>query len=303
MTLQQLHYILALDAHRHFGRAAEACHVTQATLSMMVQKLEQELGCRLFDRSRQPIVPTDLGARIVAQAREVVRQAERLQELAADERQGLQGELHLGIIPTLAPYLLPALLGALGAAYPGLRLHMAEHTTAVLIDKLRTGTLDMALLSTPLAEAGLRQEALFDEPFRLYAAPAEQGTPLPAHPKQLDPAKLWLLEEGHCMRDQVLAFCQLARRQPANERPVYQAGSIETLRQLVDQLGGYTVVPALAVATFGPEAEARVHPFAAPAPSRQISLVCAESYPRERLLLAVANTARQVGLGKLRVES
>lgn len=291
MTLQQLTYILAIDQHRHFARAAEACHVTQATLSMMVQKLEAELEVQIFDRSRQPVEPTPLGRRILEQARAVLHQATGLQELVREEREGLQGELRLGIIPTLAPYLLPPFLSRFAEEHPGVRLHVSEHTTATLVEKLRAGQLDMALLSTPLHEPALREQPLFQEAFVLYVGPDEKLPKGPLTPKALDVDRLWLLEEGHCMRDQVLSLCELnRRREEGGARLLYQAGSIETLRHLVDHQGGFTLLPEMAARHLSSELQARVHRFASPEPMREIGLVSLATYPRRRRLEAVRKT-------------
>lgn len=288
MTLQQLTYILAIDQHRHFARAADACHVTQATLSMMVQKLEAELEVQIFDRSRQPVEPTPLGRKILEQARAVVQQAAGLQELVREEREGLRGELRLGIIPTLAPYLLPPFLSRFAEQYPAVRLHVSEHTTATLVEKLRSGQLDMALLSTPLHEHGLREKALFQEAFVLYVGPDEHLPKGPLTPKALDVDRLWLLEEGHCMRDQVLSLCELnRRREEGGARLLYQAGSIETLRHLVDHQGGFTLLPEMATRHLSPEQKARIHRFTSPEPAREVGLVSLATYPRRRLLEAV----------------
>ena len=287
MTLQQLSYILAIDQHRHFARAAEACHVTQATLSMMVQKLEAELGVKLFDRTRQPVVPTALGERVLAQARVVVQQADHLRELVAAEQEGITGEVRIGVIPTLAPYLMPGFLKRFGAAHPAVTVHIHELTTEVLLARLKAGVLDTGLLATPLQDSSLLEDVLFYEAYVLYTGqdePAEEG---PVNPKMLDVSRLWILEEGHCMRADVLSLCALNRRKQAASKHLYQAGSIETLKNLVDIHGGYTILPERALVTFSPEQQARVRRFNTPEPKREISLVYAQTYPKKKLVAAV----------------
>ncbi len=283
MTIQQLEYLVALDYTRQFQAAAERCFVTQPALSMQVQKLEAELGVVLFERGRRGITPTGIGAKVIARAREALRTVGQLREEVAIEKGEEVGELRLGVIPTVAPYVLPGLLGALAPAYPGLRVRVEELPTADLTTRLLDHRLDIGLLSTPLAERALRELPVFDEPFLLELSP---GHPLstitdPLTAAALDPAELWLLQQGHCLRAQVLQVCGAA---PLAQRPLtYESGSIETLRRLVRQHGGYTLVPELAVI-----GELDTNPllrrFAAPEPVREISLVVHNTFVRLPLL-------------------
>ncbi len=280
MNLQQLEYLAALDAHRHFGKAAAECHVTQPTLSMMVQKIEEELGVKFFDRSRQPIVPTQAGERLLAQVRVILREVERLREMALEEELNLTGELRIGIIPTLSPYLLPLFLPDFVKRYPSIHLKITERVTDTLVDSLHKGFLDAAILATPLDDPVLREDVLFYEAFVVYSShdyPKEYLLP-----EDIDTSELWLLEEGHCLRGQIMRLCELREQQhPSVE---YQAGSLETLKHLVDAQHGITILPELSVRTLTPAQQTKVKRFAAPEPVREISLVTHRQAVKERLL-------------------
>ncbi|MCS7037427.1 MAG: hydrogen peroxide-inducible genes activator [Saprospiraceae bacterium] len=283
MNLQQLEYLAALDAHRHFGKAAAECFVTQPTLSAMVQKIEEELGVKFFDRSRQPIVPTDAGERLLPQVRIILREIERLREMARQEEHSLTGELRLGIIPTLSPYLLPLFLPNFVEKYPTIHLKVTERVTDVLIDNLHKSLLDAAILATPLNDPMLREEVLFYEAFVVYSSHD--------YPKEylltedIDASDLWLLEEGHCFRSQIMQLCELREKQHLSVE--YQAGSLETLKHLVDAQHGVTILPELALRTLTPAQMTKVKRFAAPEPVREISLVTHRHVVKERLLEAL----------------
>jgi LysR family hydrogen peroxide-inducible transcriptional activator len=284
MTLQQLEYIVAIDTHRHFTKAAAACFVTQPTLSGMVKKLEEELGVVIFDRTKSPVVPTAEGTVLIEQARVVLKEAAALQRLAQHTRDTGGGELRIGAIPTLAPYLLPLFLGDLLAQYPDIHLTIEELTTDVIVDRLARETLDVGLLATPLGVAGLRERPLFREQFLVYAAPGEQvARKRYLLPSDIDPDRLWLLEEGHCMRSQVLRLCEL-RKAGARANLAYLSGSISSLVRMVDTQGGLTIVPELATLTMTAEQRSRLFPFKAPAPAREISVVTYRHFLKGMLL-------------------
>lgn len=280
MNLQQLEYLAALDLHRHFGKAAAECFVTQPTLSAMVQKIEDELGVKFFDRSRQPIVPTEAGERLLPQVRAILREVERLREMAREEEHSLTGELRIGIIPTLSPYLLPLFLPDFIQKYPTIHLKISERLTDTLIDSLHKGLLDAAILATPLNDAMLQESVLFYEAFVVYSSHD--------YPKEylltedIEAGELWLLEEGHCFRSQILRLCELHERQHLSVE--YQAGSLETLKYLVDAQHGITILPELALSTLTPTQMAKVKRFAAPEPVREVSLVTHRHVVKERLL-------------------
>lgn len=288
MTLQQLEYIVAVDQHRHFGRAAEACFVTQPTLSMMIQKLEQELNVQLFDRRQQPVAPTTIGREIIEQARRVLAEARRLQELVRERCEEIGGTIRLGIIPTLAPYLLPHFLRRFLRHYPGISLEIEEMTTTSIIEHLRDERLDLGLLVTPLQADGIAEWPLFYERFYVYVSEAEplfqKQYLLPAN---LNPSKLWILEEGHCFRSQVLNLCQLRDDRPNGDRLKIEAGSFETVMRLVEHYQGLTVIPELLVLQLSENKRQRVREFADPAPVREVSLVALEHFPRRRVVDAL----------------
>lgn len=289
MTLTQLEYLVAVDTHRHFARAAEACFVTQPSLSMQLQKLEEELGVRLFDRSHQPATPTTIGIDVVRQARLILQQCRQLKALIEEQRDGLTGELRLGVIPTIAPYLLPLFLPHFLKTYPDLRLSITELTTDALTEHLKAEILDVGLLVTPLNDLELTEHPLFYEELVVYTSPQSALFEKKyAVPEEIDPAQLWLLEEGHCLRSQIENLCQLRRKASAEGQFAYQTGSLETLRRLVESNQGLTILPELATQDFTDEQMELVRYFQAPAPVREVSLVTRKHYARQRVVQALA---------------
>lgn len=285
MNLSQLEYIVAIDNHRHFVTAAEKCFVTQATLSMMIKKLEEELKLKIFDRSRQPVQPTSEGCEIILRARLILAEVNRLKSYANELEGEMSGELHLGIIPTLAPYLLPLFLRSFSKKFPDVKLFIKELVTPEIVKNLKTGDLDIGLLATPLHETHLTEHALFYEEFFVYASGSEK---LPKKkyllPGELDPSHLWLLEEGHCLRNQVINLCELKKPDTSSNMIHYEAGSIETLINLVDRNDGITIVPYLATLLLKSARKTNLREFSNPKPSREISLVTVKSFPRTKLL-------------------
>ncbi|GAA4399986.1 LysR substrate-binding domain-containing protein [Nibrella viscosa] len=286
MTLTQLEYIVSVDTYRHFATAAEHCHVTQPTLSMQIQKLEDELGILIFDRSKQPVVPTETGQVILAQAREVVQAARRIPELVKESKNEISGELRLGLIPTLAPYLLPYFIRSFIGKYPAVTVHVHELLTDQVIDKLKNGMLDVGIVVTPLPDSGLREFPLFYEPFMLYTSPAHplyQRDRVTADDLLTD--GLWLLSEGHCFRNQVMNLCgqPLRGAQPLR----YETGSLETLMKIIDKQDGFTLIPYLATLDMPTERLTRVKPFVDPQPVREVSLVTHRSYLKKGLIDAL----------------
>lgn len=295
MVLQQFEYIVAVDNHRHFSKAAEACFVTQATLSMMIKKLEEELNVIIFDRSKQPVVPTDVGEKVIAQARRILGETTKLNELVSSTKGEVAGELKVGIIPTIAPYLLPLMLNEFAQAYPKVSLFIHEYTTDNIIERLKTGQLDVGILATPLKEKTIKEQPLYYEKYFLYVNNNEKGFDKQfVLPKNIDIDRLWLLEEGHCMRSQILNLCELKKQHSAAEKLHYEAGSIETLMNLVDKNYGITVVPELTTLNMREEQKQQLRYFKAPTPVREISLVTHYEYVKERLVRALANTITNV---------
>ncbi len=283
MTLTQLEYMVAVDSYRHFVLAAEKCFVTQPTLSMQLQKLEEELGVKLFDRTKQPVIPTEIGTRIIAQARVVLREAERIQQMINSEKNVMTGELRIGIIPTLAPYVLPTLFKQIRTKYPQLELVIKETITEEVIHELKNNRLDCGLVVTPLKDASIKEEVLFYEELFVYVSRKNV-----LYDKKyvladdINPDQLWLLEEGHCFRSQVLNLCEL--RKSADLHFKYATGNIETLKRMVDKSDGLTILPELAVMEFNKNQMKLVKRLKDPAPAREVSLVTHRDHIKTKLL-------------------
>jgi LysR family hydrogen peroxide-inducible transcriptional activator len=283
MTLTQLEYMVAVDTYRHFVLAAEKCFVTQPTLSMQLQKLEEELGVKLFDRTKQPVIPTEIGARIIAQARVVLREAERIHQMINSEKNVMTGELRIGIIPTLAPYVLPTLFKQMREKYPQLELVIKETITEEIIHELKNNRLDCGLVVTPLKDASIREEVLFYEELFVYVSRKNV-----LYDKKyvladdINPDQLWLLEEGHCFRSQVLNLCEL--RKNADLHFKYATGNIETLKRMVDKSDGLTILPELAVMEFNKNQMKLVKRLKDPAPAREVSLVTHRDHIKTKLI-------------------
>ncbi|MBU2019630.1 MAG: LysR family transcriptional regulator [Bacteroidetes bacterium] len=282
MTLQQLEYIVALDSHRHFVKAANSCFVTQPTLTMQVRKLEDEIGIQLFERTKKPLVPTHAGEYFIAKSRQILNDIEELKAFVSDEVESLDGEFKLAIIPTLAPYVLPRFLPHFLKAYPNTKLLIQEQTTELMLDSLQKGTIDLGILVTPVDLKSIREIPVFNESFLLYLPEgSEEFKNQNPTPQDLDPDELLLLEEGHCFRAQTLSLCQ--KRSTRSEQGfTFQSGSIEALKQLVQQNLGYTLVPELAVN--GEENLKHIRRFAEPQPTREVSIAVHKSFTKEALI-------------------
>lgn len=291
MTLQQLEYIVAVEKYKQFVKAAEACGVTQPTLSSMIQKLESELNMQIFDRNSHPITITNAGEDVVQQAKVILYHVRQLEEMVLNKRQSETGKVRLGIIPTIAPYILPGLFKVIHERHPGVELRVMEARTSVLVEKLERTEIDMALLSTPLKNEHLLEIPVYYERFLAYFPSGNSFLDLVSvkiHELPMD--ELWVLQEGHCLRNQVLSFCG----SQAKKASVYEAGSIETLVRIVDENGGYTVIPELHVNLLLPEQKERIRPIVNPEPVREVSLVVRDDYVRERLLNIMAASIREV---------
>lgn len=289
MTLTQLSYIVAVAKHRHFGAAAESCFVTQPTLSMQVQKLEEELGIEIFDRSHQPISPTPLGSALVEQAQIVLAEAEKLKALSAEELDTIAGQIRIGIIPTLSPTLAPKVADWFSGHHPECELHLEEVQTKELMARIKDGSIDIGLVVTPLDDSHILEKPLFYEPFMLYATPDHPLTKLKSiGSDSLSFEDLWLLTEGHCFRDQALKVCGDRKRKRTTTRAMFESGSLETLRKMVDKSGGYTLIPALTLDDIDEsKRKKQVREFISPAPTREVSLVHSRVYKRKATLEAV----------------
>ena len=311
ITLTQLAYAVALDTHRHFERAAAACHVTQPTLSMQLRKLEHALGATLFDRSRTPVVPTDVGAILLEQARVILRESARLEELRDAARGTIAGELRVAVIPTLAPYLLPQVLELLGERHPELELVVEERVTESVLAGLRDDSLDAGLVATAMSAPDIVGRSLFHEPFVGYVSRTHR---LAGRARlvlgDLSVDDLWLLSEGHCLRTQVVTLCRQRRSRGAASATAsapgctrmarFESGNLETLKRLVERGVGMTLLPSLAAAALSTAAQRRLLvSFAEPAPSRTIRLVRRRRHVRAHLVNAFVAVVREVAEGAL----
>jgi LysR family hydrogen peroxide-inducible transcriptional activator len=292
VTLTQLRYAAAVELTRSFRAAADRCHVSQSGLSMQIQKLEDLLGIVLFDRTKKPVLVTEEGARAIGQMREVLREMERLGQVVAGDDEPA-GRYRLGIIPTLAPTVLPLFLGAFVDAHPRVELLIEELKTEEIIARLAADTLDAGVASTPLRVPGLTEVTLAIEPMVAYLA---EGDPLLRRKSvtqaNLTEHELWVLPEGHCFRSQVLSYCGAGKANPPRGVQ-FESGSFETLIGLVDTGLGATVLPALVARALPPARQrARVRPLARPTPLREIGLVTSRTQLRRRVTDALAGSIR-----------
>ncbi len=269
MNFQQLEYIIAVDRFKHFGKAAQHCHVTQPTLSMMIIQLEEELGIQIFDRSTKPILTTKAGAFIIAKAHHILHQKRELENLSNADYENKQGSITIGIIPTLAPYLLPLFIQSLSEKYPLLEVNIEETNTSAILSKLKSEDIDIGIMATPLQENGFQTVPIFYEAFYLFGNIKSDKQYVV--PDDIDPERLLLLEEGHCLSTQVSRLCKLHKNTSTHVN--YRIGSLETLKILVRQNQGITILPELAIPYLDSLDSSRVKAFEKPVPGREISMV------------------------------
>lgn len=286
VTLVQLEYILAVDSYRNFGKAAEHCFVTQPTLSMQIKKLEDDLGVKIFDRSKQPILPTEVGALIIAQSRKVIAEADRIKDIVDRSKGEIAGTLSIGIIPTLGPYLLPLFAGNFKKKYPGVNLHIEELITEQIVARLKSGLIDVGIFVTPYDDVAILENPLFYEEMLVYA---HEGHPILAKNSiralDLQLPDIWLLNDGHCFRSQVLNLCDI-RPESRQELPFeLEGGSLETLMRIIRREGGFTVIPELAVNDLIGDELDNVVRFEGSKPLREVSLCYSRNYLKQNLLL------------------
>lgn len=283
MTLQQLEYILAVNQFRHFARAAEYCRVTQPTLSAMIQKLEEELDTRIFDRSQQPVCPTPVGIHIIEQAQNILVQANRIKNIIEEEKHSLTGTFKLGILPTVAPYLLPRFFPQLMKKYPDLDIRVVEMKTNDIKKALQTGEIDAGIVASLAGMEELLQTPLFYEQFFAYVSREDAlFNNEVIRTSDLNGEQLWLLDEGHCFRDQLVRFCQMKSARAS--QLAYHLGSMETFMRMVESGKGVTFIPELAVLQLGEAQKELVRPFAIPCPTRQVVLLTNKNFIRHTLL-------------------
>jgi LysR family hydrogen peroxide-inducible transcriptional activator len=304
MTITQFEYAVAVATYKSFVAAAEKCFVTQPTLSMQIQKLEDELGVRLFDRNKHPIAVTAMGEAIINQARNILSECEKISELIQNQQNTLSGKFKLGVIPTIAPYILPGLLQNYAKNFPDVKLEIRELETHRIISALKNNEIDAGLVSTPLEQSNIKEHPLFYEPFIGYFSESE-----PALKKRLISAsdialdRIWLLNEGHCMRNQVLDLCSdHIQQMQANKAFQYESSNVETLRKLVDRNKGLTILPELAISEFNDDQMDRVRYFVDPEPVREVSLVTNDHFVRLSLLQSLMDEILQLVPEKMRVQ-
>ena len=285
ITLTQLEYIVAVDTYRHFGKAAESCFITQPTLSMQIKKLEEDLEIIIFDRSKQPLIPTDVGQRIIEQARIVLKQAEELNNIVKDHKNQVSGMLRIGIIPTLAPYLLPVFIGRYKRKYPNIYIKVVEQTTDEILKLLNKDLIDVGILVTPLKEEKIIEKPVFYEEMMIYVNPESK-----LHKKKeitlkdIATPEIWLLSDGHCFRDQVVNLCSFLGTVDSQLPFHFEAGSLETLMNIVDREGGITLIPELATLSMSEQRKENVRSFSNLKPLREVSLAYSRHFAKHKLI-------------------
>lgn len=295
ISLIQLEYIVALDEHRHFVKAAEACHVTQPTLSMQVKKLEDELGVLLFDRSRKPLIPTDVGMIVVEQARQILRETRKIENVLLEFKNTVSGELKIGIIPTISPYLMPHIIKIISEKHPDIKVRVKEMFTEAILQNLKNDHIDVGIAATPIDAEGFQERPLFKERFMLYV---NSGHPA-YHKKEfttedLLQEPLWLLSEGNCFRNQSVKICSLDKMLRSRSNFIYESGSLETLKRVVDVEGGATVLPQWAVLDLFPEESDHVRSIQGDHTARQVSLITSRNFAKIRLLSTLENLIKSI---------
>jgi len=285
MTIVQLEYVIAVDRHRSFANAAKSCFVTQPTLSMQIKKLEEELNVILFDRTKKPVMTTDIGRKIVAQAKMGLRNLKKIADIINEEKEEIKGELRLGVIPTLSPYLLPLFITHFIQKYPQVNLVIEELVSKQIIQKLNDDTLDLGILVTPLNEKNLVETPLFYEAFVVYIStnhPLTKKTKVAFNDLNIN--EMWLLKEGHCFRNQSINICADQMLANSKNQLRFESGSLETLKRIVESQYGFTFLPELAMMSMEEVKRKYIREFKAPEPVREVSLVVHRSFLKERLI-------------------
>ena len=283
ISLVQLQYVLALAEHQHFKKAAEACHVTQPTLSMQLQKLEEQIGLILFDRKAMPIVPTPAGRQVVEQAEKILQEVNKLRQVVGSQKDEISGLFRIGILPTIAPYLLPRIVPSMIDKMPFVSLHASEKTTEQLVKELHGGQLDVGIMITPYDDKLLDFTPVYDEEFVLYVSHRHKlFNKQVIEATEIDPNDMWVLEEGHCFSEQVMNIC--GRKEGQAGRFSYKSGSLEALKRLVDKYGGITLLPELATEDFDNNSMKHVRKLASPYPVREVSIVVHRNFAKMALV-------------------
>ena len=295
ITLTQLEYIVAIDEYRHFATAAEKCFVTQPTLSMQIKKLEDELGVIIFDRSRPPVVPTDLGAKLIEQARMTLSATQRIKEIIQEEQQEVEGTLKIGIIPTLAPYLLPVFIGPYIRKYPAVKVEVEELVSEEIIRRLKRDMLDVGLFVTPYHDEKIVERPVFYEEMLVYAHPdSELLKKKEVGHEDIVTSDIWMLGNDHCFRNQVVNLCEMSASQHKNLPFEFESNSLETLMRIVDVEGGFTLIPELALQYMSPEKKEQVRSIANTKPLREVSVIYSRHFTKQRLITLLCDEIKSV---------
>jgi len=289
-SLIQLEYIIAVDTYRHFVTAAEKCFVTQPTLSMQIKKLEDDLGVIIFDRTKQPIIPTEVGKKVIEQARKIISESKKINELINDYNNSVKGEISIGIIPSLAPYLLPLFIGKFTKKYPDLQIKVVELLSEEIISLLKKDLLDVGLLVTPLHEKGIIEQPLFYEEMMVYSNKSHSITKNKTLSiDQLVNPGLWLLGDGHCFRSQVVNLCNYKNELKNDTHFEYESGSLETIKKLVEVEGGFTILPELAVDEKNDSSPTIIKHFNKEIPLREVSMIYSRNYTKKKIINLLNN--------------
>lgn len=287
-TLTQLEYIVAVHKHKHFARAAEECHVSQPSLSAQIQKIEEELNFIIFDRSKKPVLTTDQGAKLLEQAKVILREYRKIFSITSGAGE-LTGDFHLGVIPTLSAYIVPLFVEAFSKKYPLVKLKISEYKTEDIVQHLYNDELDGGLLVTPLKNDKIIERSLFFEPFYVFVSnehPLSQRKYI--KDDDLDGSSVWLLNEGHCLREQVIKICSLKNQNSVLKNIIFESGNLETLKNLIRQGHGYTLLPYLATSNLSDEEKNKnLIRFSKPIPTREVSLVHSRSFLKEKIIDAL----------------
>lgn len=300
MNIQQLQYIIALDRYKNFTKASESCFITQATMSTMIRRLEEELDVVIFDRKANPILTTDAGKEIIAEAEKALVHIKNMTTLAKEDTGVFEGNVRIGIIPTIANSLLPLVLKPVMQQYPKLEITVTEITTENVLDQLKDNQLDFGIISTPVDAKGYDTEVLYYEPLKVYGK-------LRSNKKYLMTSDLssethWLLEDGHCIRDQIMSYCSLQNKNNQLSNLRFQSHSFETLLNMVDSFGGLTIIPELYVKTLPEKQQSKIQEFEKPFPVREVSIISYRSEVKASLGKALAEKIRQIVGDVLKVD-
>lgn len=297
MNIQQLEYIIAIDKFKSFTKAADYCNITQATLSAMVKKLEEELGIIIFDRKQNPIFTTDIGLQILSEAYIITEHSRILRDKAKNENVTIEGRIKIGIIPTIANSLLPKIVKGILEKYPKLHIEVVEINTHTIIEQLRNGKIDLGILSTPIENHGMEEDILYYETLLVYGQIDEQKQYL--IPEEIKNHKIWLLEEGHCLREQLINLCSLQKKEIEPNNLTFEAHSFDTLLNMVDAFGGLTLIPELYYQTLSEERKQKVSFFNSPFPVREVSLMYFRPYAKKHIILAISDLIKSLIVSSL----